>query len=250
MYAMRTVSLLRLLLLGINVSANVEKVIFLGPRTPTLEQVFVPPLLHLDTLSPSESSLRRQLLARFPSTPASRTLSESWILVDGLQASQRYEIRVCWIATQPTLFELSVHDLATVFRTPTLNSSIYEYFEAQIIESSSGGKKQDKPSVVDYSTTDIHSSLLLHVSATADYYSRDAALMRDGLLVDLDIILDPYLLNIFPQSLAPTGVYLVVLAILSWAISGIVWHWFRSLAHPDGQDPQHQVAESFRKKHS
>ena len=99
MHAMRTVNLLRLLLLSISVSANVEKIIFRGPKTSSLEAFSDPLLLHLDTLSPSHLSLRRQLLARFPSTPASWTLSESWVFLDGLQALQRYETRVCWSAT-------------------------------------------------------------------------------------------------------------------------------------------------------
>ena len=42
-------------------------------------------------------------------------------------------------------------------------------------------------SLVDYSTEHAVSSLLLHVSAAADYFSTNTTLMQDGLLVDLDI---------------------------------------------------------------
>ncbi|MCJ1432131.1 hypothetical protein MMC27_001487 [Xylographa pallens] len=255
---MKIVALLQLLLLGIIVSANVEKVIFLGPRTPSLKQLSASPLLHLETLSPSQLSLRRQLLARFPATPASWTLSESWILVDGLRASRsgirssviERKLKTRFFQQQPTAFELSVHDPTTVFHTSTLNSSLHEFSEAQLIKGSSGGEKQSNHSLVDYSTKDTASSLLLHVSAAADYYSRNTTLMRDGLLVDLDIILDPYLLNIFPQSLVPTAAYLVVLAALSWALSSFVWQWFRLLAYSKGEDIQNQAVENLRKKRS
>ena len=39
----------------------------------------------------------------------------------------------------------------------------------------------------------------------------------------VDIILDPYLLNVFPKSLLPTAGYILLVAIASWFISGYVW---------------------------
>ena len=47
--------------------------------------------------------------------------------------------------------------------------------------------------------------------------------MSDVLPVLVDIILDPYLLNIFPKSLVPTAGYLIALAILGWVLSGVIW---------------------------
>ena len=35
-------------------------------------------------------------------------------------------------------------------------------------------------------------------------------------------VLDPYLLNIFPRSLLPTGIYLIILAVLAWYLSNYV----------------------------
>ena len=67
---------------------------------------------------------------------------------------------------------------------------------------------------------------------------------------DTHTVLDPYFLNILPQSLVPTAAYLVILAASSWALSSFVWQWFRLLAHSEGEDPQNQVAESLRKKRS
>jgi hypothetical protein len=42
-------------------------------------------------------------------------------------------------------------------------------------------------------------------------------------VTNFDLVLDPYLLNIFPQSLLPTAAYIVVLAVASWFLSGFAW---------------------------
>ena len=79
--------------------ANVEKTVFLAPagthvpaQHPNLDD------LHLDVLSPLQWSLRRQLQAEFPTHNATKGI-ESWYLLDGLHAGQRYEVRICWRAT-------------------------------------------------------------------------------------------------------------------------------------------------------
>lgn len=41
--------------------------------------------------------------------------------------------------------------------------------------------------------------------------------------VDVDIILDPYLANVFPQSLLPTAAYIVLLAVAAFFGSGFLW---------------------------
>lgn len=41
--------------------------------------------------------------------------------------------------------------------------------------------------------------------------------------VEVDIILDPYLLNIFPRSLVPTAVYIIIVAVCAWVVSQLVW---------------------------
>ena len=81
------------------VSANVEKLIFLGP-----EAVNIPltkpslPELNLPTLTPEDSSVRTNLSRVFPS-PAELIVGEpAWVLFDNLTAGQRYEFRVCWAA--------------------------------------------------------------------------------------------------------------------------------------------------------
>jgi hypothetical protein len=74
------------------------------------------------------------------------------------------------------------------------------------------------------------SVLFLQVYAAADYFTLDQSLMENVPPVDLDIILDPYLLNVLPKSLLPTAGYLCVLAVCSWFLAGVVWKVLLSVA--------------------
>lgn len=38
--------------------------------------------------------------------------------------------------------------------------------------------------------------------------------------VAVDVILDPYLLNVLPKTLLPTGLYILVIAVGAWFLSG------------------------------
>lgn len=78
--------------------ANTEKAIFLAPAAISLPDA-APTLdtLQLDTISPSNSTLRTPLPVAFPSENSPQGL-ESWFLLKGLNAGQRYELRVCWAA--------------------------------------------------------------------------------------------------------------------------------------------------------
>ena len=54
--------------------------------------------------------------------------------------------------------------------------------------------------------------------------------LHDGLIALT--VLDPFLLNILPRSLLPTGVYLIILAVFAWYLSGFIWqglHQFTQL---------------------
>ena len=81
--------------------ANVEKTIFIAPSAltipldhPTFEN------LHLQTLSPENSTIRTQLHREFPSDNSPRG-PESWFILSDLTEGQRYEVRICWPATVP-----------------------------------------------------------------------------------------------------------------------------------------------------
>lgn len=96
---------------AITVLANVEKVVFLGPKAvnipsqhPTLSD------LHLDVLDPGNSSsskgwsIRTNISAAFPpklTYPEDENLKgkQTWLLLDNLIEGQRYEVRICWVAT-------------------------------------------------------------------------------------------------------------------------------------------------------
>ena len=80
------------------------------------------------------------------------------------------------------------------------------------------------------STTSI---LFFQIFAAADYYSLNKTLMYDVPPVLVDIILDPYLLNVFPKSLLPTAGYLIALSVLGWSLSGLVWTLIVQVADVD-----------------
>jgi hypothetical protein len=80
-------------------SANVEKTIFIAPSAlslPATETAF--DYLGLKRLSPSDSVLRTRLNASFPSDDSERG-TDSWYFLESLNPGQRYEVRVCWLAT-------------------------------------------------------------------------------------------------------------------------------------------------------
>lgn len=60
------------------------------------------------------------------------------------------------------------------------------------------------------------SILLLRVLAAADYFTDNAELMKNPPPVLVDLILDPFFLNVLPRSLIPTVRYIVVVAILTF----------------------------------
>lgn len=49
--------------------------------------------------------------------------------------------------------------------------------------------------------------------------------------MDVDIILDPYVANVFPQSLGFTAVYILGLAVVAFFISGILWQALLPSSH-------------------
>ena len=80
------------------------------------------------------------------------------------------------------------------------------------------------------------SLLFLHVRAAADFFTTNKELMSNPPPVNLDIILDPYVFNVFPKSLGPTAAYILVLAVGAWLVSGFVWRFLR----PDSTSKSHK----------
>lgn len=80
-------------------AANVEKTIFVAPRPgPVPAESPVIDDLGLERLSPEEFKLRTDLNASFPTELLPRG-TESWFFLEDLSPGQRYEVRVCWLAT-------------------------------------------------------------------------------------------------------------------------------------------------------
>jgi hypothetical protein len=121
-------------------------------------------------------------------------------------------------AQQPTTFDIDTYDITTVFDTPSLITSLAEFSEQQLRQYPDGVKPSCSPTVKE-------SLLFLRVQAAADFFSTDKTLMQQPPPVDIDIILDPYVGSIFPQSLGPTAVYLLILAAGSWVLSGKIWQY-------------------------
>ena len=57
--------------------------------------------------------------------------------------------------------------------------------------------------------------LFLHVQTAADYFSHDQTLMENVPPVTVDLILDPFLLNVFPRSLVPTAGWIGVVTVVA-----------------------------------
>ncbi|KAG4419924.1 hypothetical protein IFR04_006961 [Cadophora malorum] len=223
-----------LLLQACCVFANTEKVIFIGPSSlqvpaahPTLED------LQLESISPKHWALRTHVQAEFP-TNSSRYGQTSWYLLDKLQEGQRYEVRICWAATQPTSFRLDTFDLPTVFETPELITSLAQYSETRQTEvmedlqpMESQGEKNSK--VHD----EVSSTLFLRVFAAADYFTTNKTLMEQVPPVYVDIILDPFIFNIFPRSLVPTAAYIMLIAIGSWYLAKYISSWINALPNEE-----------------
>ncbi|CAG8982073.1 hypothetical protein HYALB_00008800 [Hymenoscyphus albidus] len=211
-------------------NANTEKTIFLGP--PPLQIPIEHPTLsdlHLSSLSPQHWSFRTHLRADFHTNSSTKGYS-SWYLLHRLEEGQRYEVRICWAATQPTSFDLKTHDLPTVFQTPELITSLAEYSEERRLKYE---LRDDGASKHKTKTDDLSSALFLQVFAAADYYTTNKTLMANVPPVFVDIILDPFIFNILPRSLLPTVAYITLLAIGSWYLSKYISKWFLSFAREE-----------------
>lgn len=146
------------------------------------------------------------------------------------------------MSQQPTDFWLDTFTIREVFDTPELVSSLAEYSEQQ----QQLDHKEPKHRELVQSTTSQY-ILLLRIQAAASYYSTNRTLMEHPEPVDVDIsmssspylapyrqltrpVLDPFLLNILPQSLAPFAAYFTVVAIGAWFLSGYIYRWIASVA--------------------
>lgn len=217
----------------LHVAANVEKTIFKAPDSISVPQDAAIDNLLLTRLHPGKLSTRTFLKASFPTDERPHG-DETWLLAEGLNPGQRYEIRVCWLATQPTAFWLDTYTLQQAFETPDLISSLSSYSHTQ--------HKQLQQSEIDQllvskyeptSSSQATSQLFLRVQAAADYFSMNKTLMENVPPVHVDLILDPYVLNVLPQSLVPTAGYIAIIAVLAWFLAGWIYQQMIGLLNSD-----------------
>jgi len=207
------------------VNANVEKTIFLGPKPVTLPNVRSSSYdFGLNYLSPDFTILPIRVPVQFPTESVPRGL-ESWYLLRGLEDGRRYELRICWPATQPTDFWLDTYSVTQILDTPELTSSLVQFnseFRRYLVDDDITTK--ETPSAAP------KSMLFLRLQAAASYYSTNRTLMDYPPPVDADLILDPFILNVFPQSLAPVAIYITAVAVGAWFLSSYIYRWLLSVA--------------------
>ncbi|KAI1492860.1 hypothetical protein F5X96DRAFT_319383 [Biscogniauxia mediterranea] len=240
---------LLLSLLSSGVRANTEKAIFLGPPA-----VDIPPdqfissrsssgsidnnildNLRVHVLTPDHHALRTHLEAQFPGNSLHHG-KPTWLILDELTEGQRYEVRVCWAATQPTAFRVNTFELQTILETPELLSELSDFSSAQ---RQLNGKAHDeiiqepgsaKPSGAALRSGRKASLLFLQILAAADYYTMNSTLMQHVPPVHVDIILDPFIFNLLPRSLVPTVAYIIAVALVSWFTAQRISTWIRHVA--------------------
>lgn len=202
---------------------NVEKTIFVAPSAQTFPSDASLDNLLLERLTLAKPSLRTHLNASFP-TDTEPKGTQAWLLLEGLTPSQRYEVRICWLATQPTSFWLDTHTMQSVFESPELISALTTYSNTRRDNPSPGAVQEARSRMeTRQDATKPSTFLFLQIFAAADYFSLDKALMDNVPPVHVDVILDPYLLNIFPQSLLPTAMYIVIVAVAGWFASRLIY---------------------------
>jgi len=132
---------------------------------------------------------------------------------------------------QPTAFTLTTHTLPSTLEDASLMSSIAAFSSARLASLQTanpepntgkvGRGTRQPPSSSSPSPSD--SVLFLRIHAAADYFTLNATLMENVPPVLVDVILDPYLLNVFPRSLVPTAGWVVLVAGFAWVIAkGVV----------------------------
>ena len=121
-----------------------------------------------------------------------------------------------------------MYNISEVFDTPELIQALAAYAEEP-------NRKRSEPSRSLARSRE--SVLFLRVRAAADFFTTNKELMSSPPPVDVDLILDPYVINVFPRSLGPTAAYIVALAFVAWIVSGAVWKFLRpettNKAHKD-----------------
>jgi hypothetical protein len=82
------------------------------------------------------------------------------------------------------------------------------------------------------------STLFLRIQSAADFYTLNETLLSNPPVVEVDIVLDPYVFNILPYSLLPIGIYLSFVAVASLFLSRAIARWLHNI----GENPAEKKA--------
>lgn len=111
---------------------------------------------------------------------------------------------------EPTRFDMEAYTIDTVLESPQLLKSLNTY---------AASRHDDRGAKTHVVLPDNLSALLVEIHAAADYFTDDKELMSNPPPVLVDLILDPFLFNVIPQSLLPTIGYLGLLGITTWFVA-------------------------------
>lgn len=205
--------------------ANVEKVIFLlnPPPDPPLQLTrILSNLLRLNPNSPRLSTtldLTTNITGRERDAGGNGGIGEGestiWAVLEKLILGKRYEVRIIWAATEPAKFELEVFTAVEVGEMGV---------EGLVIQGEEkGGKEEGKEEANNGALGSSQGIVMyLRVLAKKDPYNPDP--------VKIELILDPFLWNILPESLLCIGVVVVLVAGAAWWVSGRVERWLSMVA--------------------
>ncbi|RMZ79713.1 hypothetical protein DV738_g3145, partial [Chaetothyriales sp. CBS 135597] len=169
--------------------ANSDKIVFSAPAAEALPSDASIDNLLLPTLSEQNSSVRTLLNASFPTDDSTKG-TQTWLLLEQLIPGRRHQ--------STTTDEL---DQIRSRRSQRLSSA------------------NAVPTTF----------LFLQVFAKADYYALDSTMMAIVPPVQVDLILDPYLLNVLPTTLLSTVGFILAIAVVGWLSSGWI---IKSLLRP------------------
>lgn len=123
---------------------------------------------------------------------------------------------------QPTSFDLTTYPLSATIEDASLLSSLSLFSSYRLATLDSRLQANTIPrraSVLGDGTPDAgptaDSVLFLHIQTAADYFSHEQSLMENVPPVTVDLILDPFLLNVFPRSLVPTAGWIGVVTVVA-----------------------------------
>lgn len=92
------------------------------------------------------------------------------------------------------------------------------------------------------------SALFLRVLAMVDYFTTNATLMENVPPVTVDLILDPFLANVFPRSLVPTAAWIVVVSVVSVVVARFISGFLSDLAGTARAEEENRKRQQVRKE--